>query len=471
MNPGRPLENAVLYKDLTQWFRSRAFLALFFGLLVISLGIYGAAFFSHAEARGENVLGPLFILLLLYCLAIATASYNLTRADILGGSFELFELAGLTPSGIVRGKLHSLLLRFFFGFFCVAPFFMLGYFLGGVDPREMAVIFSFVCCAAFFVFLLSLTLAFTVPRKAGTAVSITILATLLVWGDALRLDFPDYRYSPVYFFLYWGYSLLIFNTVCAFLYCLCCHSIGRRQGIYLARFRLTAVLLSVLLMAETLLAEPYDPAYLGFLPLLPLWPFFLCFGLGFPAVFGSFSLPAMAARAAGEARGRLRRAYLFVFGPGPEGAFRTVFLLWLTGCGYVLNALFLDLSPGAEQAVLVAPFFIAFPGSLFFLDRAFRKRRRMIVLFVLLFWGFIYILGALSGGLPDPDDFFRHYGPGLGEGAIRWALMCIPLSGGLAESQYEYDLAFAGMALGALCMVFLAALMYIRTRPGKEARA
>jgi hypothetical protein len=64
LKPATLGDNAMLYKDLTQWLRNKTFVGLFFGLLLLAEGI--SVFVSSITKTPGNAGPVVFSLLLLF---------------------------------------------------------------------------------------------------------------------------------------------------------------------------------------------------------------------------------------------------------------------------------------------------------------------------------------------------------------------------------------------------------------------
>jgi hypothetical protein len=135
LKPSALGDNAMLYKDLTQWLRNKTFLGLFFGLLLLSEGIsiFVSSLPTDAGKAGPVVFNLLLMVLSFYGLIIAFSGYNLTSKEFQNRTFELYELSGMSLEKMIRGKFLSMIAQFLFGFFCIVPFLFFSYLLGGLD--------------------------------------------------------------------------------------------------------------------------------------------------------------------------------------------------------------------------------------------------------------------------------------------------------------------------------------------------
>lgn len=185
-------ENAMLYKDITQWLRNRSFALLFLGL--VSVG-WLVPLCVGLLPLDDGVAGPvsygwLSFFLFLYTIVISLMGYSLTAKEFSNRTFELYELSGMSLERMVRGKFVSLLVQFCFGFFCIVPFMFVSYILGGLDFYTVLGYVLVTVCFAPPLFLLAVAGAFFSKYKHGQAVMrlVTILGGLFLVTSILPLS-------------------------------------------------------------------------------------------------------------------------------------------------------------------------------------------------------------------------------------------------------------------------------------------
>ena len=110
-------DNAMVYKDVTQWLRNRSFLVLFFGLLALAEGVSGLIMSLGEEVPqpGNVTFVVLYVILGFYAFIIAVTGYTLAAKEFQNRTFELYELSGMSLERMVGGKLLSMICQFFFG--------------------------------------------------------------------------------------------------------------------------------------------------------------------------------------------------------------------------------------------------------------------------------------------------------------------------------------------------------------------
>jgi hypothetical protein len=83
LKPAALGDNAMLYKDLTQWLRNKTFVGLFFGLLLLAEGVsvFVSSITMTPGNAGPVVFSSLLLVLLFYGIIIAFCGYSLTSKD------------------------------------------------------------------------------------------------------------------------------------------------------------------------------------------------------------------------------------------------------------------------------------------------------------------------------------------------------------------------------------------------------
>ncbi len=104
-------DNAMFYKDITQWLRNRTFGSLFFGLLLLAemLSLFIIAGSDEISEPGVAMFYILYMVLFIYALVIAFMGNGLTAREFVNRTFELYELSGMSLERMVGGKLLSML--------------------------------------------------------------------------------------------------------------------------------------------------------------------------------------------------------------------------------------------------------------------------------------------------------------------------------------------------------------------------
>jgi hypothetical protein len=405
-------DNAMLYKDITQWLRNRTFLALFFGLLAISemVGVICVSVPSEAGEMGPIAFSVLSGVLVLFGLVIAVMGLTLTYREITSRTFELYALSGMSLERMMSGKLVSMLAQFFFCFCCIVPFMFFSFLLGGLD---FYLIFAVTLCIALAFPPLCLFSLFVALHFRFKGIG------MLVWGGGIVLAVLVVGYASLIFMItiatrtsmpfgkpldffkaliafdfdaWWGFGvfLLFYVQVCLLLFYLCCNAISppqdsREHFVKFFAFSLTATFLTTLVCAtggrETLISGGVGA-------------FAVSCAIGLCYFYRTFDVPLMVAKRHRQRRPGLWRALGFLFAPGPWGTLRTIVLIALAACAFTAMAISAR-PPGAlwnakalSYALLPcqAPFFLVFPaGFLLNFDR-YRERPELLRNAVLVWW-------------------------------------------------------------------------------------
>jgi len=420
-NPALLYNNAMLYKDITQWLRNKTFAVLFFGLLLFSEVVSLIVISIPGESAEAGLVSFIFfiILLCLYSLAITTMGYNHTAREFVNKTFELYELSGISLEKMVLGKFLSMSVQFLFGYFCVIPFMFFSYLLGGLDFVSIFGFSILLFLLAIPVFLGTLLLSFSsrFMKLSGIGRSILIIMLLLfilnLLGTLLGALFMSH--SPLA-----GLSdllkalftfdprviggILIFFVfyvqICLFLFYFCCHVISgandsREMPLKILFFTLylSWVGFSCWLMRKpSSINEEYF--YLFYIPL-----FFILLIVGFLFFYNRMDVPLIVENRWSNARRVLRSVY-FLFRPGAEGTARLVLIMLAV---LILPSVFLYLllsgktgfdqkSPyffNALSAPFQAPFFLAFPAGVLLCFKGMRKKMKEIRTLAVLWWIFV----------------------------------------------------------------------------------
>jgi hypothetical protein len=146
--------NPMMFKELTQGVRNRAFLSLFFSLMSCGLltVILGASWGDAAS--GPWVFGFLVIGLHVYGTALGVRALLLTTGEMENKTFDLYTLAGMTPEKMARGKLFTMWYAYFFGLSCLAPFMLSSYFMGGLDFLSIFAVLGCVTLAHLYYYMI-----------------------------------------------------------------------------------------------------------------------------------------------------------------------------------------------------------------------------------------------------------------------------------------------------------------------------
>ncbi len=419
LKPAALGDNAMLYKDLTQWLRNKTFVGLFFGLLLLAEGIsvFSSSASLEAGKAGPIVFNILFSVLFCYGLIIAFLGYSLTAREFQNHTFELYELSGMSLEKMIWGKLFSMIAQFLFGFFCIVPFLFFSYLLGGVDFYS---IFGMLLLAVFGVpplYLLALTVALHGQKTKAFATVLRFAAGgALLWVGWMVLESVWPGRGNLFFF-YMGkivteivagggstiFFLGVFATFhllfCLLLFYLNCNAISpvtdSREGA--VKFYATILCLGFMAWEVGMCFSSGSGRTLwkisGVLPALLLLPIECLLGLLY--FWGPMEFPLMARQRQEQLRWRPIRFLSYWFIVGPAGTFRTLLLLWGAATVFLLWA---NTGPSSSPfpyrdsistlvfILLAVPFWVVFPGGLLLGLKRFRYNPTLLRVTLFFWW-------------------------------------------------------------------------------------
>jgi len=343
-------DNAMFYKDMTQWLRNRTFGSLFFGLLFVAeaLSLFIIAGSQDITNPGVAMFYTLYSVLIIYAIVIAFMGNGLTSREFVNRTFELFELSGMSLERMIGGKLLSMLYQFFFGFFCLVPFMFFAYFLGGMDFIEMIVGVVAMALAVLPLYLMGLMSALmgrfrqvNVLTRIASGLLLTFLAITGLFSlfssepmmremvreltEFMKGMFAGDRDSLTVF------SIAVFAYVqaCLLLFYLCCNSIAREtdsRQIPIKVLTTTLILTWMGLFCTGIAISGYSQGDM-FQMTIPV--FLVLLGMGLVTYYSPLKIPAIVARRYRD-RNVIIRGFYWLFQPGLVGAMRTLlFLLFL----------------------------------------------------------------------------------------------------------------------------------------------
>jgi len=340
-------DNAMFYKDMTQWLRNRTFGSLFFGLLFVAeaLSLFIIAGSQDITNPGVAMFYTLYSVLIIYAIVIAFMGNGLTSREFVNRTFELFELSGMSLERMIGGKVLSMLYQFFFGFFCLVPFMFFAYFLGGMDFIEMIVGVVAMALAVLPLYLMGLMSALmgrfrqvNVLTRIASGLLLTFLAISGLFSlfssepmmremvreltDFVKRMFAGDRDSLLFF----GIVAFAYVQACLLLFYLCCNSIAREtdsRQIPIKVLTTTLVLTWMGLFCVGIAISGYSK---GDMLQMTIPVFLVLLGLGLVTYYSPLKIPAIVARRYRD-QNPLIRAFYWVFQPGVKGAVRTLLLL------------------------------------------------------------------------------------------------------------------------------------------------
>lgn len=445
-------DNAMLYKDITQWLRNRTFLFLFFGLLAVAEIIIAFVVLAppDEESVGAISFGFLAGVLSVYAVIIAFLGHNLTAREFFHQTFELYELSGMSLEKMVWGKLLSMLTQFFFGFFCVVPFMFVSFTLGGLDFYRVLATAILTAIAVLPMYLLALFLALLSKSKQLSGVLrvgalIFVFILIPYFGGFFYFEMVGMRGGTglVDFFKLLlmldqdalataSIFLMFYTQICLLLFYACCNAISpstdsRATAIHFLVFLLTLSYLG--LMWFDVVNKLYVSDSTGYVYYIPLMIPYLIMGLG--SFYNRLDVPVMAAKRRRAARFPLTRLVYALFHPGAKGACQTLVLIYALFplSWVVVSKVGMNVPMEFHEAAGLAmqlPFFLAFPGILLVLNRNTGRNIAGVRTAVLAWW---VILGFPLMIMVLMSDFQRRSVITLGGVAIQgFAILLSPLS-------------------------------------------
>jgi len=415
-------DNAMLYKDLTQWIRARTFLTLFIGLLLA--GEATAVIFAYSQIQdapaGQIAFYILVAILAGYGLLIGLGGLTLTAREFANRTFELYALSGMSLEKMVFGKFSSMMAQFLFGFFCLVPFMFFSYLLGGLDFFDVLGTILMGALAAPPLFLITLVLAFLRRGKGGNVLLRVGLVLVAVYAvPAIFSGFFFYRVTRGFAsggggpaaLIAWLLSfksdaivsVLVFLAFyiqgCLLFFYICCHGISPAVDSRETPVKLLTATICLSWMGLIGAMARLAPGGGGGEPpmygLVPVYFVLLLQGLLF--FYTPLKVPCMAAGRHARARAAVRWI-LWLFAPGPRGTIRATLLilggvlvfegvlLWPSAAG--LPPADPAVARGAASLAIQAPFFLVFPLGILLNLRRVGARLAVLRLGILLWWLF-----------------------------------------------------------------------------------
>jgi len=421
--------NAILYKDTTQWLRKHSFEVLFFGLLLLAevIAFFVVVLSGESQEAGKIFFGILMGILFVYALIVGIMGHNTTAREYFSHTFELYELSGLSPEKIVLGQLASMLWEFLFGFFCIVPFLFFSYMLGGVD---FGVILgsSLGICLLFLPFaLFSLIFSFSFKGKVAKVVFFILLVFFLprllvipmmigfsrghfMMGGIIKIVTNMLSLNTEGFF-YFLIFLIFYSEICVLLFYLCSHFICRINDSRELEVKTSGFVLIVTILG-------FFPLFMGFIRgaspqisdyyMFSVPIYFLMLIMGFLFYYNRFEEPRVVAKRYFSKKGIQKTLYRF-FHPSPHYMFKyycVILAVLLVNCGFLYLVLGLKTSQherafsNAFSICFQAPFFIAFPGGIFLLLFRNRKKGYKNARILVLVWWFVApMIVMILGGM------------------------------------------------------------------------
>jgi len=435
-------DNAMFYKDITQWMRNRTFGALFFGLLLVAEILTGFVIFASDDIAnpGPVLFYGLYLTLVIYALLIAFQGNTLTNKEFGNRTFELFELSGMSLERMVSGKFLSMYYQFLFGFFCLVPFMFFSYIVGGLDFVEMALGVLLAVLLTVPLYLFSLAAALTSRfKQAGTVVKVIALFMVLPFVVSLLISVFSGHFlfqeiikefarvvngafgkDPIYLIVLLG-IVFSYVQVCLLLFYLCCDNISRENdsremAVKLLSFSLMLTWIAFVTLPSTMNPGGEIPEGLAAVPV-----FISILLLGMRAFYAPVAMPLIVRRRYERSRNPLTKLLFPIFKPGIQGGVISIIVISIT------TAALLAASIGnwdSATALLIQPaWFLVFPFIFFVNFKDVRQNYSLQRTLSLLAWvilGMLVLLvGAFAGG---------NYAARQSEGRMAMNVLLSPIS-------------------------------------------
>lgn len=471
----RFVDNAMLFKDITQWLRNRMFGLLFLGLFTVAFSV--ALMFSivptEESATGPIIFSILTVILCAYSLVIAIQGHQLTSGEFQNRTFELYELSGMSLEGMIIGKLVSLLVQFSIGFFAIIPFIFLAYNAGGLDFLLVVFTILMILLAAPPFYLMAHGIAVASRMKAlanlvraGFVVGVIFFVpSILMWiigalffsggVPSVGTTIAGIQFHHVALFV-WFYCL-----ICLTIFYLSCNAISpitdsRETAV---KFFSTLLLLSWWIFMGYFVIEESSEESAALAGSTIYWAM-LAMGLAFFNL--RREMPIMEFRRYQRSRW-WKRPYYWIFRSGSEGTSRVLVLIWLCVALSAYSVVVLLVSSGRVSLQLerflsfatlplVVPFYIGLPSLILVNLRPIRRNPQGLRSALLVWWIFFGAVFTVGWSIVMASTKHRlHFYNEIIELA---GILFTPICGqffGLMESSDLYSvLPFYRLGLGVL---------------------
>lgn len=476
-------DNAMFYKDITQWLRNRTFASLFFGLLILAEGLSLFVIFISSDMNepGSTLFYTLYLVLLVYAMLIAYQGNSLTTREFSNQTFELFELSGMSLERMVGGKLLSMLYQFFFGFFCLVPFMFFAYIVGGLDFFEMIVGVVLAAFLALPLYLLALATALTARLKQVTLL-VKLASLLFVVGFVFSMVMSTFANESVLRSMVRAITELVgraakgesvqimaliaivvmYVQACLLFFYLCCDNVSgendsREIAVKVLMFTLIISWILLIFLPDAVTGGKYGGINRSDEYIVVVPAFLAIMSMGLRGFYSSTHMPLIVKRRYADAKGP-RQWFFWIFQPGIRGGFRSV--MFVTGVSLLLFVTLTGDWTSRAAMLAQAPWFLAFPFFLFaglgdIRSNPANQRTLVVTCWVIL--GTMVILGSAW-------TRSNLYSSGPSGWAVALAILISPLSSlslvGSADAVVEEMGKVARLMSGVLGVV----LMYMHVR-------
>ena len=421
----------MLYKDMTQWMRGKAFTVQFMILLGIAEIVAVLIVALPVDTRdfaGPTVFAILVNVLALYVLIVAISSYSLTAREFANRTFELYELSGLPLEKLVLGKLLSMMTQFLFGFFCIVPFFFFAFILGGLDFFTVVSSAVSALLVTPVIFLVVLGISLSAKRKKKRAPSV-VRTVITVFGVLFAINLLTNLAGLLFMLMRGGFGststdiiqrlvsldpsawlavgafLLFYAQVILLFFYGCCDKISPSVDTRVVEIKCLIVTLTISWLGADLfrMASSGISQTAIYTGLSPLYVAILIVGLA--SAYSALVEPVMARNRRTRSRWAPVRWVRYWLAADAWGAWRTTLIFCALGLVFGAGVLVISEATAmpldeADRARLIhslasviqAPFFLVFPVGLLACLSATRGRAKRFGGYQFVFW---LIVGAL----------------------------------------------------------------------------
>jgi hypothetical protein len=209
-------EDAIFYRDVTQWLRQKRIHILLVGLMVLGLccvllpGLVSNI--SDVEGVGLASISMLGSIYILYSLLLLSNTGYSIFTEFSTNTYELYEVTGLTPEEMMRGRMLSASMFLLIGLTVLMPYGVVSWMLGGVDFTLLLFLFAAALLAIPGGTVVIIALAYSMRFAGGAMMRPLPLIILIVFG---LMVLPNLLFLPFMFLpmMFSGSSGASFNPV------------------------------------------------------------------------------------------------------------------------------------------------------------------------------------------------------------------------------------------------------------------
>jgi len=193
-------EDAIFYRDTTQWLRQKRIHVLLVGLMVLGLGsvlmpgmVTTVSDFDGAGMVSIMLLGSVYSLYGL--LLLGNTGYGIFT-EFSTNTYELYEVTGLTPESMMRGRMLSTGIFLLLGLAVLMPYGVVSWMLGGVDFTLLLFLFAMAVLAIPGGVVVIVALAYSMRFAGGAMMRPLPLIIIIVFG---LMVLPNFLMLPFMF--------------------------------------------------------------------------------------------------------------------------------------------------------------------------------------------------------------------------------------------------------------------------------